>query len=82
MHPSFYLYPNVHIEAFLTARALYRVLAPFYRQTERGTTVFAFAIAADLSVAQLVAKIQKTVFNTLPYAEELSVFFSALVYVS
>ena len=69
----------MHIKAFLAAGAFHRVLALFNRQTECGTAVFTLAVAANLTVTELVTLISKKVFDLVPYCKKLSVFLTALV---
>ena len=71
----------MYLKAFFASWTIYRVSAFFDRQAQGGLTILAFAVAADLAVAELVMHVCKEIFYTLHQCKKFAVFFAALVYV-
>ena len=74
-----FLKPDPHVKTLSATWAFYRVFALFDGESESRTAVLAFSVAADLAVTDLVTLKCKEVLYSLPYADKLSVFFSAFV---
>ena len=72
----------MNLKTLFASRTVYRVLALFDWQAESGMAVLTFAVAANLAVAEFVAKISKKVLDFIPNFKEFAVFLTAFVDVS